>query len=87
MPIPQHRDPRQRLAAILALPITPYDKRAVGIAFAAHAHAAGIRFQDPRLEMGFDGPGVQGLFEGFEGWEFLADMEGGHFVDEEDRGG
>ena len=82
MPVPQHRDPRQRLPPILSLPITAYDKRAVRVPFAAYAHASGVRLEDPRLEMSLDGPGVECLFEGFESWEFLAQMQRRHFNDD-----
>ena len=78
MPIPQHRNSRQRLSAIFPLPITPNNKRAVRISLAAHTHTSCVGLQDPWLEMGFDGPGVQSFLEGFEGWEFLPEMQGRH---------
>ena len=78
MLIPQHRHPRQRRAVLLALPIASDDEGTVGIALAAHAHATGVRFQDARLEVRFDGPGVQGFFESFEGGKFLPEMQRWH---------
>ena len=78
MSFPQHGDARERLAAPFALPVAADHERAVGVALAAYADAAGVGFQDAWLEMGFDGPCVEGFFEGFEGGEFLPQVEGRH---------
>ena len=80
MPISQHRNSRQRLSPILPLPITPYYKRTIRVPLAAYAHPSRIGLQDPRLEMGLDGPGVQRLLKGFERWDFLAQVQGRHFA-------
>lgn len=78
MALPQHRHSSQGLSPPFALPITADDEGAVGVALAADADAPCVRLEDARLEVRFDGPGVQGFFEGFEGGEFLAQVEGWH---------
>jgi hypothetical protein len=85
MLVPHHCDSRQGVAPLLALPVTSYDERTVGIALAAHAHAAGVRFQDAGLEMRFNSPGVQGFFESFEGREFLSEVQRWHCFGYEGR--